>query len=281
MLCDLLYKILLLDSDSSFDLQLATRHYRKIFVCIHPDKCDDPMATEASANLSVAYRILSDDQSRYTYNLFGLAGLEDYSFDEVSLERTHLFICQQAGHVFGHTGFHAESPIVLDDDEEGEDSGREPSPADAPMPDEQPSRTPAPEPTCQAPTPEPDYQVPTPEPDYQVPTPEPTVHQESELEPEPEPNTSREDNSSFNRTFDSSASFRASIRNIVTHHTRRGVLKFKVVWSPHSIEVWERLETVIEEKFGLRAYLNHLRKTRSRSFLALVKKYPFITQVLD
>lgn len=108
----------------------------------------------------------------------------------------------------------------------------------------------------------------------QVPRYKPKAHNGS-------PNNSSKNDKHNDSTASDDHSYRARIEAILFHQTRRGELKFKVIWLPHNIEVWEDIDVVLQEKEGLKEYLYRIQRNHNRSFVNLIRRFPFVLQVLD
>jgi len=76
------YEILNISRDAS--KEDAKNAYRKLAMKYHPDRNKSPEAEEKFKEISEAYAVLSDDEKRKQYDLFGHAGIEGrYSWDEI------------------------------------------------------------------------------------------------------------------------------------------------------------------------------------------------------
>ena len=75
------YEILGVDKDA--DQDEIKKAYRKLAKEYHPDRSDDPNASEKFKEISEAYDILSDPEKREKYDRYGHAGIgqDDFSFN--------------------------------------------------------------------------------------------------------------------------------------------------------------------------------------------------------
>lgn len=90
--------------------------------------------------------------------------------------------------------------------------------------------------------------------------------------------SSGDDNSKARRR----ASYKEEIGKILRHATRRGELKFQVVWRHYDDmgEVWESEELIFNQHPGaLKEYLKRIQRENKRSFLALARRHPHLITV--
>ncbi len=58
--------------------------YRRLALKYHPDKSSSPEAEEKFKEISEAYAVLSDDEKRRQYDMFGHAGIDSqYSYEDI------------------------------------------------------------------------------------------------------------------------------------------------------------------------------------------------------
>lgn len=226
---------------AAFDKQAFAKHYRKLTLLIHPDKCQLPGATQVTQILTAAYRIMTDDGLREAFDYYGWKGIydEDVGITLKEINQATKFLRK---HFPSGEPESEDELIVIDDDDE--DSGHD-------SPDAPSSTT-----------------------NTSQPDPSPAPPEEADMTEE------APDNSSFNQSYATDRSFREVVIEVTKHSTRYGETKFYTHWGPHDIWMWERLDALLEEKHGLAAYLKKLKKEKPRSFIALVKKFPHIVQVL-
>lgn len=72
-----MYKLLNL-TPLTYSSTKATRNYRDIMPAIHPDKCTAPEAADITKAVNVAFKVLTNQESRNYYNLSGKISLWDY-----------------------------------------------------------------------------------------------------------------------------------------------------------------------------------------------------------
>lgn len=76
------YEILGVERDA--DAKAIKSAYRKLALKFHPDKNDDPSASETFKGISEAYAVLSDAEKRQRYDQFGHAGIDGrYSQEDI------------------------------------------------------------------------------------------------------------------------------------------------------------------------------------------------------
>lgn len=63
-----------LQVDRNVDQEALKRAYRKVALKVHPDRCKHEKATEAFQKVSHAYEVLSDENKRRQYDLYGETG---------------------------------------------------------------------------------------------------------------------------------------------------------------------------------------------------------------
>lgn len=307
---DHFYRMLMLSPEEEFDIRRATKNYHLVVRRIHPDKCSSPMSHEATVWLVEAMRVLSDEILRGQYHLYGLFMSDRYDaavFDEVVAFIEGIM-----------TASRSPAPASKTDDINDDLPERSDSAFDEPRPSSSASSgtgaaddpivvddTVDAQPSEECPANEPSQSRATSGEDDNAASGSDRTFQDEAASDVPQPGASgsssssrtrreRSDeelnrsgdqaepsNRSFNDTASDANSFRASIKEIKTHRIRRGVIKFKVVWNPYGVEVWEPADVVIEDKDSLSEYLHSLRRSRSRSFIHLLKTFPFITQFLD
>ncbi len=69
--------------DKGADEKEIKKAYRKLAMKYHPDRSDDPDATEKFKEISEAYAVLSDDDKRQRYDQFGHAGMDGFSQEDI------------------------------------------------------------------------------------------------------------------------------------------------------------------------------------------------------
>jgi len=74
----------ILDVDRNATKEEIKRAYRRLALKYHPDKNPSPDAEEKFKEISEAYAVLSDDEKRRQYDMFGHAGIgERYSYEDI------------------------------------------------------------------------------------------------------------------------------------------------------------------------------------------------------
>jgi len=76
------YEVLGVSRDAS--KEEIKRAYRRLALKYHPDKSSDPDAEEKFKEISEAYAVLSDEEKRRQYDMFGHAGIDSqYSYEDI------------------------------------------------------------------------------------------------------------------------------------------------------------------------------------------------------
>ncbi|EAX96066.1 DnaJ domain containing protein [Trichomonas vaginalis G3] len=81
--CKSYYEVL--QVKENFKKDELKQNYRKIAALVHPDKCQDPMATEAFQKVTNAYSTLNDDTKRKLYNQVNKQEQNDISQEDLQI----------------------------------------------------------------------------------------------------------------------------------------------------------------------------------------------------
>lgn len=63
------------------------------------------------------------------------------------------------------------------------------------------------------------------------------------------------------------------VTKIIKHSFRGGHTKLYTIWGPYEVEMWEEIETLIDERKGLINYLKQLKENKPRKHANLVKRH--------
>lgn len=69
--------------DKGADEKEIKKAYRKLAMKYHPDRSDEPDATEKFKEISEAYAVLSDGEKRQRYDQFGHAGMDGFTQEDI------------------------------------------------------------------------------------------------------------------------------------------------------------------------------------------------------
>lgn len=280
-----LYRILGLPEGFEWDDATVRRHYRKLMVQIHPDRCSQEFALKASQFVIRVFTLLSDPMRRAKYERDGLhAALGedvDYYFISQVISFVEGYAVRSSFPETPETSFQMPPPQdnTPPPSAQPEDADDEPIIIDDDASSADPTEAPRDPPTSDIPSagPTSDTSVPTeedpPAPGTDMPPSGPSST--TGCPPGPDPTAAPSPQPS------SPPPFGPTIGAVVDFTTRRSQLKFKVVWLPHRVESWEKYELVAREKYILAEYLDELRHSHPRKFANLYKKHPQIMTVFD
>lgn len=260
-LCQLLYRLFQVECPANrrFDVTQALKNYRRIVRLTHPDKCPGPVAHTATACLTQMWNIMRDPEHRENYELMGRRGLNS---TEQELDWTEIEATAEYVDTLNIRSQQPEEPTKARETQQQAPTNNSMGSDSNTNSDQSQDR------------------------DENRNILDSDTEEEVPMEEERRrSNQNRRRTASSNSSFseDPNGSFKQEIRLIIDHKTRRGQLKFKVIWEGYELgdPLWEHQQLIFSKfPIPLREYLKRLQRGKPISFRALIRRYEHLATVL-
>lgn len=288
MPCQCYYRILGFGKGVEFDKTNISKRKKKAQKILHPDKCNHPEAKLVSTFINLAAETLDNDHLWQTYNIFGSKGNgTEHSCQEAkkAIKIIEEILTDRKRHK-------PEPEVIVITDNEGDNNGdndkiKEPeSPRNTAGSGKDTSTSPNENNNKDDNLSDDNKGDKQQDNDLN----QANVGQEDKKDTDrpienQSPETRPKNDDATNNSQKINDSFRGKVKRILKHRFRRtknkDEINLLVEYEPYDIEIWEPIEVLIEEYFGLKHYIDLIRKKSKRSLSKILEFKPTLFKDLD